>query len=293
MSNPERDKRKIFNIYRRNLEAEGLPVLGNSTLICPLCWREIQFADLRREHILPGSVGGKERVLTCRSCNNNQGSSLDSHLTGFQETRDKFEGNGAFRTVLHIEGHRVAADLTWTKGSKHFQIIEKASDKRAIAAVKEIFASGRYPEIHVTIPKEYQQNKLRRAALRAAYLTIFWHFGYRYISHDVIHTIRKRIVDDNADYPKLETMFLEATDINLPKEFQHVILPSTINGLECLLVIMRIKKHLTSYLGVWLPAPVEGTELFFELMETVAREHDGATWSTTLENAIFPGELRM
>jgi hypothetical protein len=54
---------------------------------CPRCGRSFPLlpdvpieAIVAEEHIVPGALAGRLTTLTCRSCNNDDGSELDAHL---------------------------------------------------------------------------------------------------------------------------------------------------------------------------------------------------------------------
>ncbi|HEX4137050.1 MAG TPA: HNH endonuclease [Bryobacteraceae bacterium] len=45
------------------------------------------------EHVIPSSVGGQLKTLTCRTCNNQSGSALDAHFVGMVRVEDWAQGD--------------------------------------------------------------------------------------------------------------------------------------------------------------------------------------------------------
>ena len=68
------------------MTADLSTVLAGKTdkILCPLCLREFAERDieenLTEEHVVPSSAGGKITTLTCRICNSESGSEIDSHF---------------------------------------------------------------------------------------------------------------------------------------------------------------------------------------------------------------------
>jgi len=87
-------KNEVFNRHSKNLELfvrKYKPEFVDYVIgkyMCPICLVLFDQADLNSsltnyltiEHIPPESAGWKKKTLTCKQCNNNQGSSMDSFL---------------------------------------------------------------------------------------------------------------------------------------------------------------------------------------------------------------------
>ena len=103
-------KKALFDHLRKSLAAAGLATARDDSLICPLCWQETRYEDLSHEHVVPGSVGGTCNTLTCRPCNNEHGSSLDSHLSNASATQsfDVNVRNHDFENVSSASGVLIA-----------------------------------------------------------------------------------------------------------------------------------------------------------------------------------------
>ncbi|QDT33302.1 HNH endonuclease [Thalassoglobus polymorphus] len=270
----KRNKKALFENYRASQTSVDLPTDHEDALICPLCWEETAYNDLSIEHALPGSVGGSAKVLTCRSCNNEHGSSLDSHLSQFQKLKDALQGHGTIATELNINGKRMVANLDWK--NKNFHVVGKATDPRVNDLVKDEFQAGLVEKMKVTFSFGYAKNQFNRAALRAAYLVLFRCFGYQYVVHDVVQILRRRICDPTQEFPRLGSMIVEFRNKdNFPDHEPHLVSVGNVNDVQFFLVILRVKKATISHIGVFMPAPTAPTDLFFELMDRCSQEHNG------------------
>jgi hypothetical protein len=268
-------KRAKFEWCRKSLATAGISTNCPDAIICPLCWHETRFDNLTLEHIVPESVGGRQTTLTCRSCNNDHGSELDAHLAQYQTVRDALQGHGMLKTKLNINGHEMVANLKWGDGHKNFHVVGKATNPSAEIETRKEFSAGNVSNANFTLYFDYKQNNFQTAVLRAAYLVLFKCFGYEYASKSVTQAIRHRIVDSSHAHPNLASLIIELRDFTPPYDAQHYVVRGNVNGVEFFLVIIRVRRVTTTYLGAYLPVPAEHCEQFFDLMEQCAKEHNG------------------
>lgn len=273
----------IFSHYRKSLAVAGLTTSSADSLICPLCWQETPFDSLSLEHIIPSSVGGTRKILTCRRCNNEHGSTLDSHLSQYQAVKDAFNGYGTLSTKLNVNGKEVIANLEWTAGSKNFKIVGKASNPAASGGIQEDFKAGEVSSVKCNVAFGYSKNNFQTAILRAAYLVLFKRFGYEYVKHEIVQAIRRRICDPLLDHPRLSSLILEIREFQPPGDESYFIVPGDVNGVEFFLVIIRVRKATTTYLGAYLPKPGDRCDDFFDLMEQCSREYNGKAFTIPTE----------
>jgi hypothetical protein len=72
-------------------------------VLCPLCMGSFSRAaitdkgidGLSIEHVVPGALGGRLQTLTCRRCNNRDGSALDAHLVNMVRVQEWSEADGS------------------------------------------------------------------------------------------------------------------------------------------------------------------------------------------------------
>lgn len=278
-------KRAKFECFRNSLTTTGLTTANDNAVLCPLCWQETSYDDLSLEHMVPGSVGGTQTTLTCRRCNNLHGRDLDSHVAHFQRVKDALKGHGTLKTTLNINGHELAANLEWGSDFKNFRVVGKATNPAASKASLEEFKAGKVSEVNFTVNFDYVRNNFNTAVLRAAYLILFNYFGYKYARHDIVQIVRRRIADRSLLHPNLSSLVLEARNFRPPVDNQHFVVGGDVNGVDFFLVIIRVRRKTTTYLGAYMPVPVPRCNEFFDLMELTAREHNGG--KLTIPNAAM------
>jgi 5-methylcytosine-specific restriction endonuclease McrA len=267
------ENRDWFDDYRKNLASAGISTDDPDSVICPLCWQEKRYSDLTLEHLVPESIGGRQRILTCRGCNNDQGSNLDAHLTQYQRVVDAFNGSGTIPVEMNINGHRLVANLNWA--TKEFHVVGKATNPAASMASRQEFAAGKVSSVKFTMLFGCAKNNFQTAVLRSAYLILFKCVGYEYARHDVVQRIRRRIADPSLDHPCLASLIFEARNFKVPFDSQHYVVRSDVDGVRVFTVIVRVRKATTTYLGALLPNPFDRGDEFFDLMESRSKQLHG------------------
>jgi hypothetical protein len=84
------------------------------SVCCPLGLREFRLEAIQGlsvEHIVPSKLGGQSITLTCRRCNNAQGTKLDGHLIGAMKAMDRIEGTEPIRTTIPNAKGNVVAEM--------------------------------------------------------------------------------------------------------------------------------------------------------------------------------------
>ena len=281
MSKSEK-KKVLFERFRKSLNAAGLSVEHEGCLICPLCWRETHYDLLSLEHFIPGSVGGKRCVLTCEECNSSHGSRLDAHLSKFQAVRDAFEGRGTIPGELKMHGHRATINIQWGSGHKNIDIVRKASDPAAIAAMQNSAQSGDIGEMGLTLNYGYSKDGFQTALLRCAYLAIFKCYGYEYARHEVVQVIRRRISDPSLRRPRLGSL-IGRTRGEIPRSDPYFVVPGQADGVDFLLVIVRLLGKTKTYHFVFMPMPSERCNEFYDVMERVSADPGHRTFTIPYE----------
>lgn len=270
------NKQQLFDHYRKSAAAAGMSHPEGS-LTCPLCWEPTSFDTLSVEHIIPGSVGGNRVVLTCTTCNNTHGSLYDSHLSQFQKTKDGFNGHGTLPVKLEVLGKRVTANIEWGDGFKNINIVGEASNPAEVAAMQADAEAGRFGELNLTINYGYIKNRFQTGLLRCAYLSLYKCFGYEYACTEIVQVLRRRICDMNQETPRLGSLIGELRNGAVPYTDPYFIVPGNVNGVQFFMVAIRLKKQTESYHFVYMPAPSDRSDEFFEMMERCSRDNDGVT----------------
>jgi hypothetical protein len=260
-------KAQKFEFFRLSLERAGMRTANPGFILCPLCWNEKSLEELTLEHMVPSSVGGRLTTLTCKECNNTHGTTRDSHIIQYIRSLESIEGHGMMDATLNVNGQKLRANIDWADRNLH--IISKASNPHSVLASKNALAAGEIDSITATFSLGFKLNNFNTAIMRSAYLILFKCFGYEYVRHEILQTIRHRIMDETIEGPNLRALILGIT-FTPPWDAQHYIFEALVGGMRCFVVVIRLRHATTRYLGAFFPCPAEPCDDFFKMMNTHA-----------------------
>lgn len=250
----ERKREKLFDIYSTNLAL--LKQKGyfssedqiNSGYICPLCFKIFDKNGLSQEYddhltledVPPKTLGGNVKLLTCKICNNEQGSSLDKHLKEQLLTKDFSSGISNIKRKA-----RFKVDSKWNIGGTIHHTEEGGIKLLAIKGTSHekhyhrIFKKGdvEMENIGITIFGEHKKSRARVAKLRIAYLWLISEFGYASLINPHMHLIREQI----QNYNDLKYPVFGISDVDFPSEFEGINLVTKPESLKSFAVAFTLK----------------------------------------------------
>jgi hypothetical protein len=200
---------KLFDQMAKDLESQ---VIGKSGLVwCPMCLKELgrESAEqvpaipavdwLTEEHIIPQSANGKEVTLTCKACNNEAGSEIDSQFAQKRRLDRGFKGQSKMKAKLAMAGVGAGANILLSEG--HLSIEARSSTAYLHQKLVEAIADHTSGNTPLTIRIAYSLNSKKYAAalVKAAYLGLFADLGYRYILMPSLDRVRRAIRSDGLD----------------------------------------------------------------------------------------------
>lgn len=173
------------------------------TYVCPICTSRYYSYDpkiLTLEHVPAEKLGGNKLLLTCKDCNNQAGSKLQSHQIQ-KEKQERFwlqdldehinlelkTNSGILRGV--VQGKKTNPPT--------FKIDNNRIDPKTLDGFK--LEELKKPIVH-KLGKPFDWHTSRIADLRDAYLIIFTKFGYSFVGWKFYDWIRKSIM--NGKSPK-------------------------------------------------------------------------------------------
>lgn len=159
----------------------------------------------------------------------------------------------------------------------NFRVVGKATDPRMEERVRSNAEPGQIQEFNVRFDFGYAKNQFETAVLRAAYLVLFKRFAYWYANNEVVQVVRRRICDPTLEFPRLKSMILGIPDAELPQDQPYLLASGNLNDVPFFLVILRIRKRTTGFLGSLMPHPSADAGMFFELLDEYARWHESVT----------------
>ena len=226
-----------------------------NSVCCPLCLADFPFeaiAQLSVEHVLSSKIHGQTKTLTCRRCNNSQGTRLDRHLVSAMRAMDGLEGTEPIATVWRRPEGPVVANTLLLAGTKEApittHIVGPASNSAAINGIRTGLRNG--STINLTLNFDFIPEQYWKAAIRAAYLAVFCAQGYEYVFSEGARQVRRVIDGTTPPNPKI---IMEAfPDAEPPRDI--LVMPHSFSDLgECFAVLLRLKTKRTRYLNVYLP----------------------------------------
>ncbi|HEX5234897.1 MAG TPA: HNH endonuclease [Silvibacterium sp.] len=236
--------------YKKHCAAKS-----EATVACPLCLTEYNLAnvaELTREHIVPSKLGGRSETLTCRKCNNTQGSYLDSHLISLMKSLDAIEGAGPIETSVIDGKGKITAELLLRAGTPDepntIQIVGQASNMDAVQNLRNSMRDGETLELRMNFP--FIPERYVRAAFRAAFLSVFKVEGYEYALSLGAEHVRTML---GTGSPVLKNVVMEAFPERDPAT-DLLVMPANFSDFgEYYAVLLRLQTKRTRYLSVFLP----------------------------------------
>lgn len=199
----------LFNLYSVNASYHDLSI--QDSFVCPLCMRIFsrELIDcLSIEHIIPSNLSGKLITLTCKACNNTTGSILDAQVVKRIRTEDAFVGYGTIRGKVKSESGECTGEIVKTgESSYHIMPLPQYSNP---VLFKNVFEDIKKDKAEITFTSEplYNTPHSTLGYLRAAYLMMFYYFGYGYVKYRYItDPIRMAILNHTDDTPFLNSVF--------------------------------------------------------------------------------------
>ena len=258
---------RLYQVYASNLSLFA-PQL-NDVFGCPLCFRifgrdAIDAEFITEEHIISRKLGGRLTTLTCKDCNNDDGSRLDSHLINEFRTRDKIAGlsNKPLKGRIEIPNAKQDVDIYFSNPDSPGLLIvgdPKRSNPKSVEAIMHIMEEDA-KKVSFILKSDYSPLNSQVAKLRAAYLLMFYYFGYEYIAQESVKLVRQQILSPENDLIASKAVLAFG---QLPEEQNSISLIRTPSDLRCLFVTLKISTEIDRSFGVVLPGLEKGNETIY------------------------------
>ena len=201
-------REKIFNQGAQSLRFFGVDDDGYACPICCIVHGRDSLTDgsLTLEHVPPKSIGGKEIVLTCKSCNNSAGSQYEVEHKRFGDQTSLSErvlkGTPLKRPISVLAtfgGIDVPAIIS--AGSKlEIGLSYKNISPSNFATVKASVSGQNGPvDFQVGLPRPIDRAKLFMADTKSAFLAASALFGYAFALNDTLAPVRSQIQHPNRN----------------------------------------------------------------------------------------------
>lgn len=252
---------------------------------CPICLRaftrqHLLAGELTLEHAVSRRLGGRILTITCRRCDNRDGSRLEKNVVEAVRSRDAFAGHGTIRATVHVGDAVFEAEVAWRPEPSETNVITvigAASDPKQVETAMKYLESGAR-EVALSSSLGYTESRLWRGLLRAAYLVAFHHHGYSYVLAPSVAPIRRQITGEDAPSPYLGRVVTEIAAPALPPNYGFLEVdlgPKT--GHSAYLVLLQPRMVLTMTYAVLLPHAGPTEEDVLARLASVAGAIRGST----------------
>ena len=273
MSRGVKIRESIFNAFSRNfslvMNNPHLKRINISFYICPLCFDSFTEQHLNQavenpltiEDVPPKKLNGKPLLLTCKKCNNINGSIYDSELSKWFKAYCALEGKGALDFKMAIDSSRTfKAKLERNLDNKTTSINSNKKNPYAEDNVSKMHNEGK---AKVNFLFDFGDGKkIDDGFLRFAYLYAFYYFGYAYIFSPGGNYVKDYLVlNKNRELKpliisdKLEDFSQGIYKISFPKDTTSF------------LVVFKLGSEITKNIGVILPGPKDEHIANFKLID--------------------------
>lgn len=277
-------KEQLFEKYSKNLELvltttnpDAVETIKGK-MLCPICLyifskehlKSAQDNFLTIEHAPPQSISDEcIKTLTCKKCNSEQGSKIDSHLPVNLNMRafskltvgTKLKSNFTINDSVKVQG-------TIGIGSNkvfNLDFSKETSNPSEYERLEEILNAGESPKVDFSVRGE-KRGMANLSLIRAAYLMAFSELGYAFLISNNLQPIRNQIL-------KPEEQTLDKTTIifgGFPDDrlgLNLVIEPHKARGY---LVIMKLKSsNYRDNCGVFLPGSHDDAPEAYNILEGI------------------------
>jgi len=179
---------------------------------CPLCFDEYPVTEanvLTWDHFPPQSVGGTQKVLVCEECRSNW-HSIDTELDKvkkietFQNNFPKHQPKILKAEIAPGLVHRVAFNFSDGAIEIKPRLLGDGATRYFSEIVSDIYpnktSNGQKFKIENDIDYSCDEDKVRMAIIKAAYLSAFFTFGYPFILSDVFTIICKGMKNPDLEW---------------------------------------------------------------------------------------------
>ena len=195
----EQKKREWFDLGAASFARVRPGVCDQPIYPCPICLvpftiEALATKQLSVEHVPPDSLGGRELLLTCKSCNNLAGSKLDADAKTKENVRLAMRGRleRPHRIKANIGGLHINGELHTWEGRYSLQIPPKINKPGTSEALNDVAQVG----TQLTVEHQrFADLGAKISWFRSGYLALFAVAGYELAVDPAMQIVRKQILE--------------------------------------------------------------------------------------------------
>jgi len=297
---------KYFKKYYLKLflnEGDLIPI--HKAYLCPLCitnfiialYEEKSFqatSDFDLDHYPQKSIGGKNTILVCKSCNNQAGHKFEFALKKHLELSSFAEKGISHKVDVKTSIPDVGQfkSLIWKNANDQWEISLKPNDKIKIKPLDEWMAYSKTNKnwsIQVTIPNP-KDDHINKSMIKSAYLYCFALWGYEF-AFSKTGDLFRAVLSDKAEYPMsvLPLKFNKATPNykNMPRGVCYISKPEELRSLVVNIEVKDKDKDFEAIHPVFIPNPTDtGIEDLRKIQKLMDEKVTGDITMVTLNSIL-------
>ena len=206
----QKHREKLFEIYSRNL-LEIEPGTKD-TFRCPICLKDFDRSALNIDrvltlgHIVPKSVEGKICTLECGACNSKIGSAYEVHVANMRKAVDWARRKTGAKQLIRLKAGDKSTAAIWSYEKDPTAIVKATNraDPNYKALCEEYGQKATGPggiSLNVSFNTCSSPEKRVLSVIHAAFLMMFYCFGYEYVLSPEADIVRKIINEGKAQWP--------------------------------------------------------------------------------------------
>lgn len=256
---------KNFSIVMNN---PRLQYLNIDFYLCPLCLKSFQELHLDQneenpltiEDVPPKKLNGKPILLTCKKCNNENGSVYDSELGKWYNTFCALEGKGDLDLKMKIDSSK-SFKVQFSR-DRDFDKVDIKSNHKNPYAKQNIDKMNSVGKAKVNfIFDSGDAKKINDGFLRFAYLYTFHFFGYAYV-----FSPGGRYINDYLSFDKNKEHVPLVVTNGLKNLKQGIYKISEPEDFTSFLVVFSLGVDVKKTIGILIPGPTEENINNFKLL---------------------------
>ena len=220
----EGKKREWFDLGAESFTRVRPGLYDHAIYPCPICLttftiEALEEKQLSAEHVPPQSLGGRELLLTCRSCNNSSGTKLDAHARIKEDVQLAFVGalEHPHRVRAMFGDVVVNAELHTSAGKYSLRVPTKINKPGTSETLQNVARMG----AQLTVEHErYAELGAKISWFRSGYLALFAVAGYEVALNPAFEIVRKQILE--CDERKMITFTSEVQE-DVPLSVKRIL----------------------------------------------------------------------
>ena len=204
---------------------------------------------LTLEDVPPKKLNGIPLLLTCKKCNNINGSIYDSHISKWFKAYRAIEGQGDLDFKMSIDSSNpFKMKLARDKEKERIDITSNPKNPYAKKNVANMHDKGKGEVKYIFDLGDGE--KINDGLLRFSYLYAFYYFGYSYI-----FSPGGRFINDFLTFNKNKGLKPFVISEKLDDLEQGIYIITTTSKIDLFLVILKFGSIVKKNVGIILPKP--------------------------------------